>query len=109
MVVHTVTVRGRRVVRVDPPGIPAGCAGSDALALDLDAEWDGMDVRVVLGPEGGAYAAAWEGEPLEVPAALTDRPGWLPVAVVGSGPGGERLATPAAGKAMIVVGGGSDV
>lgn len=31
--------------------------GHDAIMLDLDAEWDGLAVRLVLGPCGSAYAA----------------------------------------------------
>lgn len=103
---HTVRVRGRRV-RVDPASAVAGTSGADEVALDLDAEWDGLAVRVALSRGEDRWEAAWEGEPVAVPAEALEAPGvWLAVSVVGEAPG-RRLATYACRRGMWVQGGGA--
>ena len=93
MTLHTITVRDRRI-STDSRLIAAGGVGSDYLALDLDADWEGLTVNVVLGSGADAMAAEWDGEPMEFPAELAQAPGWVPVSVVGMAPdGGVRMTT----------------
>ena len=89
---HTLTVRGHRISCCDPVLVQHGM-GHDALVLDLDAEWDGLSVRLVLGPCGSAYDVLYEGEPAVVPAATLAEAGWLPVSVVGYGGDGTVRVT----------------
>lgn len=89
---HTLTVRGHRISCCDPVLVQHGM-GHDALVLDLDAEWDGLSVRLVLGPCGSAYDVLYEGEPAVVPAATLAEAGWLPVSVVGYGEDGTVRVT----------------
>ena len=91
--VHTLVVRDHRISCCDPVIVQHGM-GHDAIALDLDAEWDGLSLRVVLGSGDGAAERLWGGEPWVVPAALLAEPGWLAVSVVGyDGDGTVRVTT----------------
>ena len=86
-------MRNRRVA-TDNRLIAAGGVGSDYRALDLDADWDGLAVSVILGEGSEAMASEWDGEPMEFPADLAQAPGWVPVSVVGISPdGGVRMTT----------------
>lgn len=64
---HTLTVRNHRI-SCDSPVLVQHGMGHDAIMLDLDAEWDGLSVRLVLGPCGSAYDVIYEGQPVTVPA-----------------------------------------
>lgn len=91
--IHTLAVRHHRIA-CDSPVLVQHGMGHDAIALDLDAEWDGLSARLVLGPCGSAYDVLYEGEPVVVPAATLAEAGWLPVSVVGhSGDGTVRVTT----------------
>lgn len=90
--IHTLTVRNHRIT-CDSPVLVQHGMGHDAIALDLDAEWDGLSVRPVLGPCGSAYDVLYEGEPVVVPAATLAEAGWLPVSVVGYGDDGAVRVT----------------
>lgn len=90
--VHTLTVR-RHHITCDSPVLVQHGMGHDAIALDLDAEWDGLAVRLVLGPCGSAYDALYEDAPVVVPAATLAEAGWLPVSVVGYGEDGTVRVT----------------
>lgn len=93
MTLHTITVRDRRI-STDSRLIAQGGVGSDHLALDLDADWEGLTVNVVLGSGSDAMAAEWDGEPMEFPAELAQETGWVPVSIVGMAPdGGVRMTT----------------
>lgn len=104
MHVHTLVVRDHEIKCCDPI-IVENSMGHDAIQLDLDSEWDGLDVNVVLvGPDYAPYDVIWDGEPVTVPAALVDEPRWLPVGVVGYGDGGKvRVLTARADKLLKVV------
>ena len=91
--VHRVVVRARHI-SCDSPALVQNGMGHDAIALSLDDEWDGLSVRLVLGPCGSAYDVLYEGEPVVVPAATLAEAGWLPVSVVGyGGDGSVRVTT----------------
>lgn len=91
--VHTLVVRDHRISCCDPVIVQHGM-GHDAINLDLDAEWDGLSLRVVLGSGDGVEERLWNGEPWVVPASLLAEPGWLPVSVVGyDGDGTVRVTT----------------
>ena len=93
MTLHTITVRDRRI-SIDNRLIASGGVGSDYLSLDLDADWDGLSVSVILGEGADAQSAEWDGEPMEFPADFAQAPGWVPVSVVGMAPdGGVRMTT----------------
>lgn len=90
--IHTLAVRDHRIT-CDSPVLVQHGMGHDAIALDLDAEWDGLSARLVLGPCGSAYDVLYEGEPVVVPAATLAEAGWLPVSVVGHGGDGTVRVT----------------
>ena len=102
--VHTLVVRDHRISCCDREMVQHGM-GHDAIALDLDAEWEGLSVRVVIGEGEGAVEADWEGEPMVLPDEPLAEPGWLPVTVVGEADG-SRIVTEAAPHAFRVVEGG---
>ena len=104
MVEHVLTVRKRRI-KIHPPYAVAGGKSSDSLVLDLDPEWDGLSVRVVLGEGDGAVEADWDGEPMVLPDGPLAEPGWLPMTVVGEADG-SKIVTEAAPHAFRVVEGG---
>lgn len=91
--VHTLVVRDHKISCCDREMVQHGM-GHDAIALDLDAEWDGLSLRVVLGSGDGAAERLWDVEPWVVPASLLAEPDWLPVSVVGyDGDGTVRVTT----------------
>lgn len=90
--VHTLSVRSHRIA-CDSPVLVQHGMGHDAIALDLDAEYDGLAVRLVLGPCGSAYEVLYEDAPVVVPAATLAEAGWLPVSVVGYGDDGTVRVT----------------
>ena len=107
--VHVITVRERRVT-VDYPTIIQHNVNTDTIELDLDGEWDGMSVVLVLGPCGGATELAWHGEPLTLPSALAEDTGGIDVSVVGYSADGEtRLVTVAAPSLLNVIKSGCTV
>ena len=79
---HTLVVRDHAVSCLDPD-IVQHSKGHDAIQLDLDAEWDGLTITVVVGECDSAYDAVWQGEPWVLPAVSLSEAGWLPVTVVG--------------------------
>ena len=63
MINHTITVRNRRI-KVDTPRLIQGCTGSDAIILDLDDEWTGLDeILVSIGSGDSRQDAIWDGNP----------------------------------------------
>ena len=107
--VHVISVRERRVT-VDYPTIIQNNVNTDTIELDLDGEWDGMSVVLVLGPCGGATELAWHGEPLTLPSALAEDTGGIDVSVVGySADGDTRLVTVAAPSLLNVIKSGCTV
>ena len=107
--VHVISVRERRVT-VDYPTIIQHNVNTDTIELDLDGEWDGMSVVLVLGPCGGATELAWHGEPLTLPSALAEDTGGIDVSVVGYSADGEtRLVTVAAPSLLNVIKSGCTV
>ena len=106
---HVITVRERRVT-VDYPTIIQHNVNTDTIELDLDGEWDGMSVVLVLGPCGEATELAWHGEPLTLPSALAEDTGGIDVSVVGYSADGEtRLVTVAAPSLLDVIKSGCTV
>lgn len=92
MTIHTIKVRNRRI-STDNRMFAANGVASDYLSLDLDGDWDGLTVSVILGEGSEQLVAEWEGDPLEFPSELA-KPGWVPVSIVGMAPdGGERMTT----------------
>lgn len=59
MINHTITVRNRRI-KVDAPRLIQGCDGSDAIILDLDDEWTGLDEILVSIGSGDSRQVANE-------------------------------------------------
>ena len=95
---------------VDYPTIIQNNVNTDTIELDLDGEWDGMSVVLVLGPCGGATELAWHGEPLTLPSALAEDTGGIDVSVVGySADGDTRLVTVAAPSLLNVIKSGCTV
>lgn len=102
--IHVVTVRNR-CVSVDQPLIVAGGRGSDLVVLDLDDEWQGFSVSVVLGSGESAQVAEWDGDPMSLPEELVSEAGWLPISIVGE-LDGALIVTRRADRVLRVVEGG---
>lgn len=90
--VHTLVVRDHKISCCDPAFVQHGM-GHDAISLDLDAEWSGLAIRLVLGSGDFAAELLYEGGECEVPASLLEDVGWLPVSVVGYGDDGTARVT----------------
>ena len=80
MLVHNVTVRGR-TSRIDGIDLVQGTVGMDYLSLDLDDEWDGLDIVVALGGSGE-----------RIPHEVIEETGFVSLTVEG-GSGGDVLRT----------------
>ena len=104
--VHTLVVRDHRISCCDREMVQHGM-GHDAIQLDLDAEWDGLTITVVVGECDAAYDAVWQGEPWVLPAASLFEAGWLPVTVVGRDDSGTvRIVTERCDRLLRVVASG---
>ena len=104
--VHTLVVRDHRISCCDREMVQHGM-GHDAIQLDLDAEWDGLTVTIVVGGCDAAYDAVWQGEPWVLPAASLFEAGWLPVTVVGRDDSGTvRVVTERCDRLLRVVASG---
>lgn len=101
---HTLVVRDHAVSCFDPD-IVQHSKGHDAIQLDLDAEWDDLDVSIVMvGPDYKAVEVLYTGEPVTIPASVCEDPRWLPVGIVGYGDGGNiRVLTARADRLLKVV------
>ena len=103
---HTLMVRDHRISCCDREMVQHGM-GHDAISLDLDAEWDGLTITVVVGECDAAYDAVWQGEPWVLPAASLFEAGWLPVTVVGRDDSGTvRVVTERCDRLLRVVASG---
>ena len=104
--VHTLVVRDHRISCCDCEMVQHGM-GHDAIQLDLDAEWDGLTITIVVGECDAAYDAVWQGEPWVLPAASLFEAGWLPVTVVGRDDSGTvRVVTERCDRLLRVVASG---
>ena len=104
--VHTLVVRDHRISCCDPTMVQHGM-GHDAIQLDLDAEWDGLTVTIVVGECDAAYDTVWDGDPWVLPAASLFDAGWLPVTVVGRDDSGTvRVVTERCDRLLRVVASG---
>ena len=60
---HTLVVRNHRISCCDPVLVQHSM-GHDAITLDLDDEWHGLSVKLVIaGQTGETYEVAYTGEP----------------------------------------------
>ena len=92
MLVHNVTVRGR-TSHIDGIDLVQGTVGMDYLSLDLDDEWDGLDIVVALGGSGERIAPARLGSGLwPIPHEVIEESGFVSLTVEG-GSGGDVLRT----------------
>lgn len=83
---HTLTVRGRRAECSDLD-LVQGSVGCDAVALDLDDEWDGLAVTVAFEGSGVARTADKCPEGYVVPWECLAEPGAVHVGVEGRSQG----------------------
>ena len=100
---HTLVVRGHEVSCCDPV-IVQHSIGHDAIALDLDAEWEDLFITVAFEkPDGEIYEVAYDGEPVEVPASATEEARWLPVGISGHVAEGDKLVLTAGSDRLLNV------
>lgn len=101
--IHVLTVRGHEVSCCDPV-IVQHSIGHDAIALDLDAEWEDLFITVAFEkPDGEIYEVAYDGEPVEVPASATEEARWLPVGISGHVAEGDKLVLTAGSDRLLKV------
>lgn len=98
---HKITVRDRSI-SVDDKRIVANNINIDTITLDLDEEWSGYTVYIVLGSGKNVYRAKWGYLPLTFPKPLMGKPGFIPVSIVGVS-GSRRITTKRATNAFRVI------
>ena len=74
---HKITVRDRSI-SVDDKRIVANSINIDTITLDLDEEWSGYTVYIVLGSGKNVYRAKWGYLPLTFPKPLMGETGVHP-------------------------------
>ncbi len=80
---HTIKVRDR-IAEIDDPYFVQYAYGVDTIALDLDGEWDGLEVSLVLSKAGqDTLEVEWQGSPVPMPYELMKAPGRVHPIVVG--------------------------
>ena len=100
---HIIRVRDR-TVSVNLSELVQNNVATDTFTLDLDEDWDGLAVVVLLGPCTDATELQWSGEPVSIPAALMSEVGAIDVSVVGYDTGGTvRVVTKRASGLLRVV------
>ena len=100
--IHTITVRDRRISTTNAKLIQ-GSKGSDGIVLDLDDEWDGLDVTVALGRGDEQVTARWEGEPMNID--VDFRVGYIPIVVTGVSEDRRLITEPSYGFKVVRNGG----
>lgn len=101
---HVIKVVNRKIT-VDDYRIIANGINTDTITLDLDSEWDGLQVYVLLGPKGTCFRSKWSNMPLTIPDKLLEKTGFIPVSIVGVSPL-RRVTTRSADRALRVVASG---
>lgn len=106
---HKITVR-ERGCSVDFPTLIQHNVKTDTITLDLDGEWDGLNVILIIGScaiEGDAEKFIWNGTPITVPSKFTETVRTIDISVNGYSRDGEmRLVTKKAAGLLNVVPGG---
>lgn len=89
---HVITVRERRMT-VDYPTLIQNNWRTDTVDLDLDGEWDGMQVILNIG-DSNPIQLQWKGTALTIPASVAEEVGSVDVSLNGySMDGKTRLVT----------------
>lgn len=82
MIAHPVIVEGRRVTCLDRRVVQYG-VNADELSFDLDSEWDGLSVTVVLSHRGESTAIPFDGSDVPIPSGMMLETGPLYVSLLG--------------------------
>lgn len=82
MKVHKIRVRDR-AASCDSPDLVQGTQGVDAVALDLDSEWSGLEVTVTFAAGSDTYTPAASDGLYPVPWELLREPGEIEVGIEG--------------------------
>lgn len=106
MKTHKVFVRDRSL-SCDSKIIPQGSRGQDEIVLDLDDEWDGLTVYVVIRRGRDKlvlnYTEASQTGPVTLPDDILDELGPISVALVGLGADKSKITTFSAPQLFRVV------
>lgn len=106
MKTHKVLVRNRSL-SCDSKTIPQGSHGQDEIVLDLDDEWNGLTVYVVIRRERDKLVLNYTEEsqtgPVTLPDELLDELGPISVALVGLGTDRSKITTFSAPQLFRVV------
>ncbi len=96
MKTHKVLVRDRSL-SCDSKTIPQGSRGQDEIILDLDDDWDGLNVYIVIqrGEDKRIldYTEESKSGPVTLPDDILDELGPINVALVGLGADGSKITT----------------
>lgn len=82
MITHTVRVIDREIL-ISNPKIIANCENSDLIELDLDDEWDGRNILIVLGTGYDSLVCEYDGDPVIFPNKLLTESQTVPISIVG--------------------------
>lgn len=99
---HVIKVRDRFVTTTDVY-IVLGNVSTDTIELDLDEEWEGFSVEVVLVKGKHSYRSKWSMIPMSLPPALAMTPGFVGVMIEGKR-GDKKLSTALNPRALRIVG-----
>lgn len=99
---HTIKVRDRFVTTTDAY-IVLGNVSTDTIELDLDEEWNGFSVEVVLVKGKHTYRSKWNRSRMTLPPTLASSPGFVGMRIEGSR-GEEKITTALNPRALRIVG-----
>lgn len=104
MLVHTARVARRRI-EVDERRVVQHGVNADAVLLDLDGEWDGLErvTLVISGPDGRSSALPYGGTAVPIPFELMEDAGEMRLTVVGRSGSSVRVVTEEMPIPMVVV------
>lgn len=89
---HVISIRDQRISVCDAR-VVVGSRNFDTFTVSADREWDGLSLVVAFGSGDEKMLVSYGGAPADIPRQCVAEPGWVPVAVVGYGEGGEEKAT----------------
>ena len=93
MLVHIARVEAR-AISCEPRAVVQNGVNSDAIALDLDCEWESFDrVSLVVSKDGASTAIPWLGDPVPIPYEAMQDEGEIFLSVIGRKGDDVRVVT----------------
>lgn len=94
---HIVKVRNRKIY-VSDPQIPSVVTDAETILLDLDSEWDNLEIVFRIGD----FAKIWDGSEISLAGTGPFQNDFVPISVLGFKDGTFKIGTEAKPKAFKV-------